>query len=128
MNNEAGFSFNNPTSQIFDFYLGGYNQNYVNTFVTMYGYDFAELSDKSFIKSEFTFRYRFFENHYTSFIANYARLDSNVFNDINVFKNILSGYAIGYSYNSILGPIELKYSWSPDTKQRYWLFNLGFWF
>jgi NTE family protein len=128
MNNEVGFSFNNPTSEVFDFYLGGYNQNYVNTFVTMYGYDFAELSDKSFLKSEFTFRYRFFENHYTSFIANYARLDSNVFKDIDVFKNILSGYAIGYSYNSILGPIELKYSWSPDTKQRYWLFNLGFWF
>ncbi|WP_445748711.1 patatin-like phospholipase family protein [Polaribacter sp.] len=128
LNNEAGFTFNSPTSQIFDFYLGGYNQNYINTFVTMYGYDFAELSDKSFIKSEFTFRYRFFENHYASIIANYARLDNNVFKDINVFKNLLSGYAVGYSYDSFLGPIELKYSWSPDTNQRYWLFNLGFWF
>ncbi|PQJ75362.1 patatin-like phospholipase family protein [Polaribacter gangjinensis] len=128
LNNEAGFTFNSPTSQVFDFYLGGYNQNYINTFVTMYGYDFAELSNKSFIKSEFTFRYRFFENHYASIIANYARLDSNVFKDINVFKNVFSGYAVGYSYDSFLGPIELKYSWSPDTNQRYWLFNLGFWF
>ncbi len=127
-NNEAGFTFNNPTSQIFDFYLGGYNQNYINTFSAMYGYDFAELSNKSFIKSEFTFRYRFLENHYASIIANYARLDSNVFKDINVFKNVLSGYAIGYSYDSFLGPIEIKYSWSPNTDQRYWLFNLGFWF
>lgn len=128
LNNEAGFTFNSPTSQVFDFYLGGYNQNYINTFVTMYGYNFAELSNKSFIKSEFTFRYRFFENHYASIIANYARLDSNVFKDINVFKNVFSGYAVGYSYDSFLGPIELKYSWSPDTNQRYWLFNLGFWF
>jgi len=94
----------------------------------MYGYDFAELSNKSFIKSEFTLRYRFFENHYGSIIANYARLDNNVFKDIDLFKNVFSGYVIGYSYNSFLGPIELKYSWSPETKQRYWLFNLGFWF
>ncbi|NCT10514.1 MAG: patatin [Flavobacteriia bacterium] len=128
LNNEAGFTFNNPTSEVFDFYLGGYNQNYINTFFTMYGYDFAELSNKSFIKSEFTLRYRFFENHYGSIIANYARLDNNVFKDIDLFKNVFSGYVIGYSYNSFLGPIELKYSWSPETKQRYWLFNLGFWF
>lgn len=128
MNNEAGFTFNSTGSNIFDFYLGGYNQNYVNTFVSLYGYDFAELSDKSFVKSEFTFRYRFLENHYASIIANYARLDSNVFKDITLFDNIQSGYAVGYSYNSMIGPIELKYSWSPDTKQRYWLFNLGFWF
>jgi NTE family protein len=128
INNEAGFTFNNPTSQVFDFYLGGYNQNYINTFVSLYGYEFAELSNKSFIKSEFTFRYQFYHNHYASLIANYARLDSNVFKDLNLFKDLLSGYAFGYSYNSFLGPIELKYSWSPDTKQRYWLFNLGFWF
>ena len=87
-----------------------------------------ELSDKSFVKFESTFRYRFLENHYASIIANYARLDNNVFKDINLFDNIQSGYAVGYSYNSMIGPIELKYSWSPDTKQRYWLFNLGFWF
>lgn len=128
MTNEAGFTLDRPGSEIFDFYLGGYNQNYINTFVSLYGFDFAELSDKSFVKSEFNFRYRFLENHYASFIANYARLDGNIFKDINLFKNIYAGYAFGYSYNSIIGPIEIKYSWSPETKQRYWLFNLGFWF
>lgn len=128
MTNEAGFTLDRPGSEVFDFYLGGYNQNYINTFVTLYGYDFAELSNKSFIKSEFNFRYRFLENHYATVIANYARLDDNVFKDIDLFKNIYDGYAVGYSYNSIIGPIEIKYSWSPDTKQNYWLFNLGFWF
>ncbi|MDD7915672.1 hypothetical protein [Polaribacter ponticola] len=128
MTNEAGFTLDSPASDVFDFYLGGYNQNYINTFVSMYGYDFAELSNNSFLKTELNFRYRFAENHYASIIANYARLDGNVFKDIDVFKDILSGYALGYSYNSILGPIELKYSWSPDNRQSYWLFNLGFWF
>ncbi len=85
MTNEAGFTLNNPTSDIFDFYLGGYNQNYINTFVSLYGYDFAELSDDSFLKSEFHLRYALAEKHYASFIANYARLDSNVFKDIRCF-------------------------------------------
>lgn len=126
--NEAGFALNKSQSDIFDFHLGGYNQNYINTFVSLYGYDFAELSDNSFLKSEFHLRYALADNHYASFIANYARLDDNVFKDIDIFKNIKSGYALGYSYNSIVGPIEIKYSWSPDNNKNYWLFNLGFWF
>ena len=126
--NEAGFTLNKSASNIFDFHLGGYNQNYINTFISLYGYDFAELSDKSFLKSEFQLRYAFAKNHYASFIANYARLEGNVFKDIDIFKDIKSGYALGYSYDSLLGPLEIKYSWSPDNNQNYWLFNLGFWF
>lgn len=125
---EAGFTLNSPTSDIFDFHLGGYNQNYINTFVSLYGYDFAELSDDSFIKADLTLRYNFYKRHFAIFSANYARLDSNVFKDIDLFKDIYSGYAAGYSLDTFIGPIELKYSWSPDTKQSYWLFNLGFWF
>ncbi|MEE9407026.1 MAG: patatin-like phospholipase family protein [Polaribacter sp.] len=126
--NEAGFSLGNTNSNIFNFYLGGYNQNYVNTFVSFYGYDFAELSNNSFLKSEFDVRYRVGDSHYFSVIANYARLESNVFKDIDIFSSIKSGYALGYSYDSFIGPIEIKYSWSPDTNKSHWLFNLGFWF
>ncbi|MEO9570629.1 MAG: patatin-like phospholipase family protein [Polaribacter sp.] len=128
MTNEAGFTLNEVNSDVFDFYLGGYNQNYINTFVSFYGYDFAELSNDSFIKSEFNLRYQFSDNHYASFIANYGRLEGNVFKSIDLFKDVKSGYALGYSYNTLVGPLELKYSWSPDNKQSYWLFNLGFWF
>ncbi|ARV15438.1 patatin-like phospholipase family protein [Polaribacter sp. SA4-12] len=128
MTNEAGFTLNKTDSDVFDFYLGGYNQNYINTFISFYGYDFAELSDDTFLKTEFNLRYAFSENHYASFIANYGRLHRNVFENIDLFKNVLSGYAIGYSYDAFIGPIELKYSWSPDTNENYWLFNLGFWF
>ena len=126
--NEAGFTIGNPTSNIFDFHLGGYNQNYINTFVSLYGYRFAALSDNSFIKSQFDLRYKVGAVHYFSLIANYARLEDNVFENIQLFDNIKSGYALGYSYNSFLGPIELKYSWTPDSKEGFWLFNLGFWF
>jgi NTE family protein len=128
MTSEAGFTLNSTKSDVFDFYLGSYNQNYINTFVSFYGYDFAELSDKSFLKTEFNFSYAIADKHYATFIANYGRLGDNVLKNIELFEDIKSGYAIGYSYNSLLGPIELKYSWSPDNNENYWLFNLGFWF
>ncbi|MBL4604105.1 MAG: patatin-like phospholipase family protein [Flavobacteriaceae bacterium] len=127
--NDAGFTFENPESEIFDFYLGGYNQNFINTFVPMYGYEVAQLSGKSFLRSEFLARYRVLSNHYAVFIANYARLDENVFSDgRNLFEDVLAGYALGYSVDTRLGPIEIKYSWSPENKEGHWLFNLGFWF
>lgn len=125
---EAGFTFGNPSSNIFDFYLGSYNQNFINTFVTLYGYKFAELSGNSFLKTAIDFRYKMLEKHYVSFIVNFARLDNNVFKDIYIFDDVRTGYALGYSYNSFLGPIELKYSWSPGNPDGQILFNLGFWF
>ena len=128
MTSEAGFTLNDTNSDVFDFYLGGYNKNYINTFVGFYGYDFAELSDNSFIKSEFNFRYAITSKHYASFIANYGRLEDNVFDNIDLFSDVKSGYALGYSYDTFIGPLEIKYSWSPDNNERYWLFNLGFWF
>jgi NTE family protein len=126
--NEAGFTLGNPRSNLFDFHLGGYNQNYINTFVSLYGYEFAYFSDNSFIKSQFDVRYKAADAHYLSLFANYARLEDNVFKDLQLFENIKSGYAVGYSYDSFVGPIELKYSWTPDQKEGFWLFNLGFWF
>ncbi|MCG1034886.1 patatin-like phospholipase family protein [Polaribacter sargassicola] len=126
--NEAGFTLREVNSDFFDFYLGGYNKNFINNFYSFYGYEMADLSNDSFIKTELNLSYAFNSNSYVSFIANYAKLDDNVFRNLKLFNELKSGYAVGYSYNSFFGPIELKYSWSPDNRERYWLFNFGFWF
>jgi NTE family protein len=127
--NEAGF-FTNRQDEFYSsqFILGGYNQNYSQNFIPFYGYEFFSLVNSSFLKSDFQVRYEFMENNYAVFIANYARVDENIFKDFDLLKDIKSGYAVGYSYDSFVGPIELKYSWTPDQKEGFWLFNLGFWF
>ena len=38
------------------------------------------------------------------------------------------GYAIGYGLESIIGPLEVKYSWSPEVGHGYTWFSVGFWF
>ena len=125
---EAGYTLGKKSSQIFDYRLGGYNQNYINNFTSFYGFDTGTLSDQSFVKSEFNFRYQVYDKHHLNFIANYARIEEDVLKNGKLFDNIISGYAVGYGLETILGPIEIKYSWSPNSNENHWLFNLGFWF
>ena len=116
------------SNQIFDYFLGGYNKNYVNNFVDFYGYEMAGISERNFIKSGITFRYELFKKNYLSFTANAGRAASDLFNGGAIFEDTKLGYAAGYSVDSFLGPLELRYSWSPDTSKNYWYVNLGFWF
>lgn len=125
---QAGYTLGKKSFEIFDYHLGGYNQNYINNFIPMYGYDTGGLNNQSYLRSEFNLRYEVYKKHYAMFIANYARVEEDVFDDGDLFKNTKSGYAVGYSVETFLGPIELKYTWSPDHSDHYWLFNLGFWF
>ena len=39
-----------------------------------------------------------------------------------------TGYAIGYGLESIIGPIEIKHSWSPEIGNHFTWFSVGFWF
>ncbi|MBS9773921.1 MAG: patatin-like phospholipase family protein [Tenacibaculum sp.] len=125
---EIGFTFGEEETQAFDYILGGYNKNYINNFTSFYGYDIAGLSNQSFLKSEFNIYCKIFNKNYISFIANYARIDNNFLKNLEILKDLKSGYAVGYGVETFLGPIELKYSWSPDHNKGFWYFNLGFWF
>jgi len=125
---EAGFTLGKVNSTMFNFLLGGYNQNFINNFIPFYGYDINALSEQSFLKSTLNLRVGITEKQFVHFLANYARVDNSVLKGGDLFNGTKSGYALGYSINSIIGPIDLKYSWSPDTKKHYWYFNLGFWF
>ena len=124
---EGGHTIGSENSQVFDYSLGGYNKNFINSFRSFYGYEIGSLNNESFLKVELDFRYEIFKKNYINLIGNFARVDENSFDFQNPFE-IRTGYAAGYGLESFLGPIELKYSWSPDTNEGQFLFNLGFWF
>jgi len=124
---ESGVTVGKAT-QSFNYSLGGYNRNYVNNFISFYGYDIADLSDAAYIKSEVDLQIEFYKKNYLTLSANIAGVNNELFTDGTVFDNLKSGYSIGYGINSILGPIEIRHSGTPDNKKRYWYFNIGFWF
>lgn len=125
---EAGVTLGNNDNPVLDYNLGGYGQNYINTFVPHYGYEFATLSGNAFLRSTLKIRYELFHNHYLTVTTNAARVEDDIFNKGRIFENTKLGYGVGYGFDSFLGPIEVNYTGSPDTKNSFWYVNLGYWF
>lgn len=129
--NEAGAKINGNNNKYFDYVLGGYANNFINNFKTFYGYDYLSLPGDSYIKGTINLDYEIFNKNHISIAANFANIEDNLFSsdDIEWFSlPDYSGYAFGYGIETFLGPIEAKYTFSPETKESYWFFNLGFWF
>jgi NTE family protein len=61
-------------------------------------------------------------------MGNFGRINDDIWNDGRIFEDTKIGYAAGYGVNTVIGPIELLYSWNPDNNQNYWYINVGFWF
>jgi NTE family protein len=127
---EGGFAVGEQTVPYFDFVLGGYGFNKINNFKGFYGYDFLSLSGDSYMKSTFTLDYEILKKNHLNFAANYANIGNNMFdNTKNWFKKPqYSGYAVGYGLETIIGPVEVKYSWSPELNKGFTWFSVGFWF
>ena len=124
---EVGFSIGEDSVPFFDFVLGGYGFNTVNNFKPFYGYDFLSIAGDSYFKSCFTLDYEFYKKNHFNLAANYANVQDQLFENGNwLSKPTYNGYAIGYGLESIIGPIEIKYAWSPELNRRYAYFTVGF--
>lgn len=129
LENEIGFAIGSQNIQPLDFILGGYGNNTINNFRNFYGYDFLSLNGDSYIKAMATLDYEFMKKQHVNFGANYANIEDNLFNStkqITIPK--YSGYALGYGLETPIGPLEAKYSWSPETGKGFVWISVGFWF
>jgi NTE family protein len=129
MQGESGFIIGKNANDIFNFSLGGYGFVNVNNIRPFYGYDFLELSGNTYIKASFTFDYEIWKKSHLNATANFTNIGNNIFDDDTwISKPIYSGYALGYGMQTLIGPIEIKQSWSPETGNSYTWFSVGFWF
>lgn len=126
---EAGFTIGADSIPFFNFVLGGYGFTPLNNFKPFYGYDFLSIAGNSYLKSSATIDYEIFRRNHLNFSANFANVEDNYFESLDwISLPKYSGYAIGYGLESIIGPIEVKYSWSPESTKGYTWFSIGFWF
>ncbi|NRT12263.1 patatin-like phospholipase family protein [Flavobacterium sp. 14A] len=126
---DAGFSFGDQSVPFFNFILGGYGYKPVNNFKHFYGYDFLSIAGDSYIKTAVTLDYKLFKNNHINFTANYANLGNKIFESTNwISLPQYSGYALGYGLETVIGPIEIKHSWSPEESKGYTWFSVGFMF
>lgn len=126
---EGGFKIGEDSNNSLNFALGGYGNDFINNFISFYGYDFISLTGNSFVKGTFHIDYEWLKKHHIILAANYSNIGEDIFEDGEWITNPdYSGYALGYSVETFLGPIEGKYSWSPEGGEGFWFINLGFWF
>lgn len=127
---EGGFAIGERTISFFDFVLGGYGFVSVNNIKPFLGYDFLSLAGDSYVKGAITTDYEFYKKHHLNFTANFANVGNRIFEHTEgwLVKPQYTGYGIGYGMESIIGPLEIKHSWSPETGDHFTWFSVGFWF
>lgn len=125
----AGFKIGDQSTQTLDFALGGYGNNLINNFIPFVGYDFISLTGNSYIKADFSINYQLFKKNHITLEGNWANISDDIF-ETGSWLSLPSyrGYALGYGFETFLGPIQAKYSYSPEQKQSIWFINVGFWF
>ncbi len=113
-----------------DFFLGGFGNKTINNQIPFFGREFLELTGDSFIKSAFILDYKLLGSHHLNATANYANIGEKIFNIDKWFRRVgFSGYAVGYGYDSVLGPMQLKYAFSTDPGVGGRIFiSIGYWF
>jgi NTE family protein len=126
---EGGFTVGEGVNHIFDFVLGGYGFHKFSNFKPFYGYNFLDLHGDSYVKGSIGADYEFVKKNHLNFTANFANIGDKIFDNRGWFKKPdFSGYALGYALETLIGPIEVKHSWSPDNRKHYTWFSIGFWF
>jgi NTE family protein len=126
---EGGFAFGPESVPFFDFILGGYGFAPVNNIRSFYGYDFLSFSGDSYIKGTGTLDWEFYKKNHVNFATNVAQIGDNLFDSPDwITDKPKLGYAVGYGLESVIGPLEIKYSWSPEVGHGYTWFSIGFWF
>lgn len=125
---QGGFKVGDNNTQSLDFALGGYGNNFINNFISFYGYDYITLTGDSFVKGTLNLDFEIFKKNHITFAANYANVGYGLFESGDWLSSPYTGYALGYGLETFLGPLEAKYTYSPELGESIWLFNLGFWF
>lgn len=125
----GGFKLGDKSTQALDFALGGYGNNLINNFIPFLGYDFLSLTGNSYVKASAIADYEIFKNHHITLEGNWANVDDDIFDTGEWFTlPDYRGYALGYAIDTFVGPIQGKFSYSPEQKKSVWFFNIGFWF
>lgn len=126
---EGGFKFGDPNIQSLDFIFGGFGNNFINNITPFLGYDYLSFGGDSYVMATFTADWEFAKQNHVNITANIANAGDDIFEEGTWFSlPDYTGYALGYGYESIIGPLQGKVHWSPEVNEALFTISIGFWF
>jgi NTE family protein len=127
LSTEGGFKIGGDETRSLDFFAGGYGFKEINNIIPLYGYEALSLRGNTYLKSELTLDYEFYKKNHINVSANIANVGDDLFASKQWIDGIdYSGYAFGYGLETFFGPIEVKYSFSPEREAGEWHVTAGF--
>ncbi len=126
----GGFKVGGADSRTLDFFLGGYGAKKINNITPFLGYDFLSITGDGYIKTGIILDYEIFKKNHLNLSANFANVGYGLFDQPGnwLTSPAFSGYALGYGAQTFLGPLEIKYTYSPEIDTSEWFITLGFQF
>jgi NTE family protein len=126
---EGGFKIGGKNTRSLDFFLGGFGYQEVNNIIPFLGYQPLSLRGDTYLKAALTFDFEFFKNNHLNLTANIANVGDGLFEDRQWIEGVdYTGFAIGYGMETFLGPLQIKYAYSPEFDQGEWHVSAGFGF
>lgn len=123
----GGVKIGGDETESFDFFVGGYGYKESSNLVPLYGYKDLSLRGDTYLKATFTLDYNFYKKAHVNVAANIANVGDDLFETDQWIDGIdYSGYAFGLGWDTFLGPIEAKYSYSPERKESAWYVSVGY--
>ncbi len=124
---QGGVAIGGESTKQLDFFVGGYGFKEVNNIKPFYGYDPLSLRGDTFLMSSLTLDFEPLKKSHINISANIANIGDNLFNSSRWIDRIdYTGYAVGCGWETVIGPVEVKYSYSPEVKESEWYVTVGY--
>ena len=128
LESEIGLSFSDNTHPYLDFQLGGSNDNQLENFRSLYGFPFAYMGGKSYLKSGINLKYELTKNVFAGVMGHVAKVEDNFLNEFSFFKDSHVSYGMYFGAKTLAGPIEISLSKSPEIDHPIFSLKYGYWF
>ena len=105
---------------------GQWDNQYVNQQISLQGLQGMEIFKKSVVKTQVNLKYNINKSHGIQLALDYTLQHDN---PLQILKGkAIFGGSLGYLYNTLIGPITLRLSYSDRTKEIYPYISAGYYF
>lgn len=124
---EAGLALGKQSTRSLDFLVGGYGYTSTHNMVHLLGYAPFSLRGDSYLSMKVGLDYEFLPKNHINIAYNIANVGDDIFSTSQWHRKIqYTGFAVGYGLETFLGPIDIKYSYSPEMKHSEFYVTVGY--